>query len=160
MEAVYAKNVDLVRFLTGKFASHYGLDWDETFAEANHGFVCSYKTWDETKGSLKNWLQYGIKNRLLNWIKEDCYTSTFRIRSMEEKPFFLSDFLEELSNDGRMVARMALDTPAEVLNIAREKGNRNINLRAAIKNHMKEQGWTWKQIGKAWGEVTELLKEF
>jgi hypothetical protein len=159
MEAAYAANVNLIRAVAWKFTKRYGTDFDETFAEANMGFMVSAQTYEPGKGDFAQWLGYGIWHRLQNWLK----AATRANRKPEPGASFyttnfnLGIFLADLSQEGREVAELALDAPEEVLQAAHKAGGHPRNLSSALKQHLREQGWTGNQIWRAWREVREAL---
>jgi RNA polymerase sigma factor (sigma-70 family) len=69
----------------------------------------------------------------------------------------VSDLLEELGEDARMVVSLTLETPTELARIAEQKGGQPRNLRSSLRQHLAEMGWTAVRIAESFSEVRRAL---
>ncbi len=66
----------------------------------------------------------------------------------------LNDWLDNLSDECREVARLILDGPAEALGLM--TGGVKIRFKDITK-HLRRKGWTWPKIWAAWGELKQAV---
>ncbi len=175
LEANFEDVVKLIWDTIHKFERRYGIgpfgDKDEMFSKACLIWVTKMnaKKYDATRSAFTTW------TRLIVWggLLEDVRTA-IRHRNTGQQPavarltdydllgltapeFNTVDFLDELSEDARMIAMLALDTPYEIYLNARLCGDQN-DLQASIWDYLRGIGWTASQIRTSFEEVRSALR--
>ena len=154
-----------------RFQRRFGGDFDDLASEANFAFLRAYETFDESKGfEFSTYLVTVIWNRLtdLSYYEDrrkgirgmsiDCeneegnrYSGLIEDKSVAK--FAREEFYEHLSADAQMVARLTLDSPKEIADIAMAKGNEDRNWRSTIRNYLYDLGWSAGRIAESFNEI-------
>lgn len=71
--------------------------------------------------------------------------------------FNITDFLDGLTDDGKVAAKLVLDTPADIAAAARERGGSDRNLRSVIRHYLSGLGWHAERISNSFAEVGKAL---
>jgi hypothetical protein len=71
--------------------------------------------------------------------------------------FQVSEFIEELSSDGKMIISLIFDTPAELASEIAQKGGHARNIRRTVKSYLREIGWTYNRIAESFEEIGAVL---
>ena len=71
--------------------------------------------------------------------------------------FSMFEFLDELSEDAQLAARLVLETPADLAFIAAQRGGTDRNLRAVVRQHLAGMGWSVVKINSVFEEVKKAL---
>lgn len=163
---------DVERWLTTlvkRFRKKYRIDLDEARSLANLGFVIAYESYDLNEGSFTNWVYQKVWGNLLSGIRKDISENRRRKKTTTEfdldsfripdpPDFRLDDLLTSLKKDAREVVTMALRPPKGVEKIVRHyKNDSEISYRMAIRQFLKDKGWTASRITETFNEVRRAL---
>ena len=146
---------------------------DNLLSIANEVFVIVYTDFDDTKSSsFSKRLSFLIWFRFLREFvqiptqEKRRVTGETRVINMAEheiaeptKPSFdITEFLEELSIDAKMIVKLVIDTPKD-LRSAINKEHLSSHLKSGIKHYLTGLGWTTKRVTESFSEIsTALLK--
>ena len=83
--------------------------------------------------------------------------SDMALEDHKRSDFQMSEFVEELSTDGKLIIQLIFDTPAELAEEIAAKGGHARNIRRTIKTYLKEIGWTYHRIAESFEEIGEVL---
>lgn len=184
-DELYKEVERLIYWTVHKFINRYGGDFEEFLGEAN--WIFSELTSPNSKhyypnrpnpknGKFTNWLQFSIYTTLLEKQREslrkqklskivsldpveDIWEPLENLPEHKDK-FMLSEFIEELSEDARIVAMLALDTPVGLTRIMVNKGGTGTQRRTVLRSYLKELGWTAARITESFYEIREMLGLF
>lgn len=155
-----------------KFISRYGGEWDEVLSESHVHFMQAYKTYNPEIAKFTTWLVFSVWHGLLisfvrpkkkQWRKTQLTSNN----KLDELPssyrnlFWMMETMDSLSADARIITSMLLDLPSSVLLGASEKGDGRITptrVRTALQKHLRELGWTMRQIHKAFDEIRRVIR--
>lgn len=163
-DTTYKDTENLITYTCWKFHKSHGGDFEELKAEANKLFLKAYSNFDYTKSSFGTWLYYIIWRGLLSWsAKESRQTQYYKNTVDVDVPdktsnWSLSDFMEELTSDARIVAMLAIDTPKEIIDIVEAKGGEIRNIRSTIRQYLVTMGWGSKRITESFNEIRTCLR--
>lgn len=73
------------------------------------------------------------------------------------RPFDLFGFLDGLSEDARLMVKIALDTPQELNDIMIQKGGTGHARKKALKNYLLDCGWNATHIVECFEEIAQAL---
>ncbi len=76
-------------------------------------------------------------------------------REVDPSNSTITDLLDELSNDGRTLVDLALDTPNDLLELMR--GSKTMSPLSCIKKYVQGLDWTIKRFGNAVADVREAM---
>lgn len=141
-----------------KFLKRYNLDEQEVFSEAGVAFLKATESFNPAKGTkFSTWIRWKLYKDLMSLARKQ--RQSLPLDSIQEpateRKFFLREFLEDLSEDTRMVAKMALNTPKEILQAMRR--DTTYDLRIAIWQHLREIGWSTRKIIESFSEIRRAL---
>lgn len=173
MTKTYCEVENLIKWTVTKFMQTKGGDFDDLMEKANYYFVEAYKRYDG-RTKLSYYIRYRVWYGLLD---EHCIAArkarVSKIVELEPNRderrslegiserlscFNLMSFLEELSEDARLCAKLVLDTPTGLAKCIREYGGRPKHYRSVIREYLVELGWPTTRVTKAFKEVGELLR--
>lgn len=167
----------LMDYIVNKFIVRNGGDFDEYRGEADVIFVEVYKWWRPDKGSkftsslcnaIYRRLQY-LRNRerkhghlwklsLDHETVVDGERTSWANNIADDDPVFdRQTFEERLSNDGRVVLRLLLDSPQEIVETAIGNGGNPVNWKAAIGSYLSDIGWSGRRVKSTFKEIKEAL---
>jgi len=172
----------LIYHVCNLFRRKHGGELEEMIGEANLVYMKVYKDWEWGKGmSFTSYLCTCIYRKLLTlnetvkrkskvWSRTlstmHIYEFTAEIRSvddlgvMEDKkptPFFIEEFLQELSEDAQTILQFVLEEHEEIKIRAEAKGGQYRNWRSTIKEYLKEVDWTARRISESFEEIRRAL---
>lgn len=167
MDHLYEQHRGYVEALSWKFARQYNLDQEEVLSEANFQFVRAIQIYQPDRCPPRRFLWRKIWRGLQNWrdkyVKHPLHrmkhpTGPFPESWDWDEAQSLTELQDELSNEARTVIQLVLNAPEEILEHAIYHGSRPRNLARGIKQHLREQRWTWKQIRNVWKEIRKALQ--
>lgn len=167
----------LVAHVVTRFYRERGGDYHDLRSAGHFAFLRAYESYDgQTKFST--WVAYCVRCACLE-VQRTSAIKRQRIESLAAEPqarhkFDLRTFLTELSEDARVVAEMAIESPIEVLLVLRsppEEPSDSMavrkrdgitwrgaqDMRSAITTVLKDMGWTAARIAESFQEIGEAL---
>lgn len=163
-EAYTACKATIHKAIHSFLRSHPG-NFEDLELIANERFVVAYRKFDTDRGTnfLAYLYRYVIGGLLEEWRRPwrriaHTYTlSSALMDSIMETPpksgFDVTDFALGLGQDAKIVAKMILDSPAEIAALAELKGGEARNYRSTIKDYLRGIGWGAARIAESFAEI-------
>ena len=163
-EETYLEVEDLIRKEVWRICKKWGGDFDELMAEGQAVFMAAFDSYTPASGTqfttwLVNQLRWNLtdqvrtrigRNKRFEPVDDQQITGCYR----DWKP---ADLLDDLHEDARLVAKLVIDTPAEIAWIYERKGGQPRNLRSTIRDYLADLGWTTVRIAESFREVARAL---
>jgi hypothetical protein len=140
----------LLRQLAWRISEPLGIPYQETLAEAYFLYMRACKTYDPTKGSkFSTWVYFVVEHNLRNFARSRLKKGPEMVELDEDicgtvpekSPIF--DFIEDLPRDARILAKLLIETPTEILNGSPISPK---DLLKRVRLYMVERGWKWDKI--------------
>jgi len=143
-----------------KQVHRYGGDREEYLSIAGEAFAVAYDTWDQEKGAFSTHLTWTlfyafkksyyrhVRNKKVDVVDDEVFDN------VASTP---RSIMSRLSEDAKRVAELALDTPWEILDLAKWKRNKHQTVRNGIIRYLKNMGWSPARISEAIQEIKEQL---
>jgi hypothetical protein len=158
----------LIIQLVSKYVRKYGGVYQEVFSDAFSHFADAWTDYDPRKGAFSNAVYTYVTRGLIGDFRERVFTEdhertnssmdTWYSRSSNPS-FDLSEFMGNLSEDGRYAADLILNPPLSLLRIVQERLSRSSdNMKRSVKKFLRNQGWNDLRVREAFQNVREFLK--
>ncbi len=162
----YDDVADRIKMICKAFARKYGSELSEVEGEANKIFVECYHNCKPDLPFI-NWLMYKLKRQLFDTFVRYPAFRNARLRRVYteedhgyDSSFKLIDLIDELSEDGREVVKIALDNPQDVVLAAIHLGKVSpSSMRDGITEFLRDLGWSITRVQKAFNEVRCALSK-
>lgn len=148
---------EVIKGMTGRFASKVGGELDDLVGEASVAFMQAYDSYDPSKGPFEPWLRLNIRRVLTDAAAKISYRAALLSRSSvaleripQKERFSLARFLEGLTLDGAQAVGAAIDA-----HMGGAVGN---GLKAAVRRTLLEAGWEMGRVEAAFLEVGLALE--
>lgn len=163
-EMAYTQTQGILNQMTERMYRYYGghpSDWE---SQANWAWLQAWNNYDPSQGEFTTYLTHTVKGAMLELLR-NMRKQRRRAGDLTEQPvspsknnFSPMEFMETLSRDAKILATLALDAPADIRVTVFEKGGFNRrNMRVALKEFLKELGWSLARIREAFWELGEAL---
>jgi len=155
-----------IQSISNGFLEAYNLDYDEVKSAAYLGFMQAYKSYVHKKGEFTTWVGHKVKRRLLDLLnkhikdgKRPLAQIDLRLYPEKDPPDFdVNDWLDGLSKDARIVAKLVLKVPIDIRVLMTQLGEDSPgNWRQAIREFLDERGWAKKRVTRTLIEIKEAL---
>ena len=179
IDETYEDVEKLIYWHAHRFIQGHGGEFEELVSIANQVFMDSYEQFDISKGvDFSTYLGINIVRRFqdnywyekkrempsLDWQNEfESEGGTFKKFASDVEDyrcttkFSFEDFTEEMSEDAKTVIRLAIDTPAELAEVAFGKGGDPRNWRSTIRDFLCSMGWSYERVSRTFEEVRGSL---
>lgn len=169
-EETYKDVQNMLDNVVHKVIARFGGDYQEQRAEANLIFMEVFHSpnFDPEKAQFSSWVVtkvwYGLLERMRNNVlrsKRTIYVSE-GIENTPSRPsltFDKEEFLSHLSDDGKVAASALLSPPLDVSIAIKQRGENETpqRVRSAIKEFLKDLGWSMKRITESFSEIYKAL---
>lgn len=157
-EEAYWQCRHLIQGVVNHFLKRYpGLDEEKLMSDAHYAFMIAYQKHDPEKGPFGQRVCGVLRHILLDGMKEEITAHT---RNTPQDPSLLNllsdsrgmdlmSRVSELSEDAKLVVRLALDLPTK------RKGP--AALRTLLVGELNKKGWNGPRIVKVFREIGEAL---
>ena len=145
-----------------------GLDPADVETIAHDAFLAAYASYNPSRGSFGTWMGVRFKTKLLNYHharnRENARRVALDAPEVREALTYTSscrdwsEFRLTLTTDARTVADLALSPTVPIIYATIERGGALHNLRAAIREALREMGWTSERIRMAVREILEAIR--
>ena len=147
------------------------VDFQELVSVGNEEFITATKEFNPNKGTkFTTYLWQVIDNAMNDVVKKATkemqnkieFTSEPSINgnSSPERMAMLKSWVESLSQEGQFIVNTVWNTPAEIVQWAREESyNPKVTMKL-LSRYLRGQGWAWKVVRRGFKEVQEGLKNF
>lgn len=178
VDDVYADLEPLVRRTAARFARHYGLPFDDCYAEANYQFVRAARKHDPARSSIEARVVYVVWHGLADW-RRTAAKQAARLPRADYDPdligaadaggFDRSDVAAGLGRDARAVLRLLDEAPPSVWKVLRSivaddtewscirNYARGATARTALRNYLAGFGWDADRSEAAFTEISGAL---
>lgn len=165
----YEDMQQLIKFLANRFAMKTGGDYEELVSDANMVFLRVYDSWEPGRGAKFSsylstcvWRQFITNHRKrmrCDVLREAVRTNYVQLHIIDKTQpgNRLQDLMESLSGDAAMVAKLVIDSPADLAKMAEGKGGHPRNWVTSIREHLRGLGWTLNRIQMSFEEVGQAL---
>ena len=158
--------IPLIRQIAARFCKRYRTEFDETYAQANYWFCRAYHTFNASRGEFPRRIQFYLWNRMLDGIQVAAERNRLHPRCKLPADLeansneFDRELLEsELTRDGRVVIRLLLNTPADLLTAIRSDSKPGpASIRRSLYRYLREQlGWSALEVVQTFDDIRSAL---
>lgn len=154
----------------------YGNTIDDLYGEACVAFMDADKSYDPEKGKYSYYIAKCVYRRLQSARTYEMRRYPIHGLSIQALPssdtyeelgasyhentyegFRLDEYIEELSEDARIVCRLIFYAPQTLIETAQAKGGSASNWRTTVKDHLKQLQWSPDEIKGAFDEIRMSL---
>lgn len=141
-----------------KFLRKYGGDFEELVSQANLYFMTAYNSFSSKKSNFTTWCYFIVWKGLLNERQKEIKTNYIPCdtNGYDEDGCFI-DFIDELSEDSKIIVGLILDTPNDLKILIERKGGTLPKVKTVIREHLNELGWSMKRITESFSEIRGLV---
>jgi len=173
MEDTYLEVENLIYHTVHDYLKSHSGDFEELVAEANLVFVKVYEVFDPSKGALSTLLVSSIWRRFIDiGRKKSNEKSVWSVSSNVDRgngtledgladhrvgEFNFIEFATGLTEDAKLVMKLALESPEELAKEAIGKGDAPRNWRSSIRWHLYNLGWSVDRVASSFEEVRMAL---
>lgn len=158
------KYINIVNKMAYSFCKTTGHDFEDLRSEGICGMLRAINRFDESLGTqLSTVIHISAKNAMINYIERlgkngstvEFFDVECRHLSGQQRLEFL-DSLNHLGIEARQIARIIFLAPTAVLGIAKDSSPTRV--RNALKQKMRDLGYTKKQIELGIAEIKSVLQ--
>lgn len=156
-----------IRLTVHRFRLRYGGNMEDLWSIAHEAFMYAFLTFESSCGSFSSYVRYCTWKQMLEQTRSQCRRNS----KLPRVPFdnirepvtkhnhFVTDLLDELSEDGKLVVSLVLDAPMDIyMYLLEHKGPQNPNkVRNALRSFLREVGWNTARITESFNEIREAL---
>lgn len=163
LELVWHEVKNLVYSIVNRYVRAANLEKEEAESVAHLAAVNAYYSYDPDRGTIETWIanhvRYAMQEMIRSRAQQKKYTTVSESTPDRRKPTFkLKELMEGVSQDAKRMIWLTLARPTTVeLSIMMMGGENIINIRRAVKEVLRESGWTWKRITETFREIKEAL---
>ena len=172
-EELFKEYEGLVNFTVWKFVEKHGGDFEDLLGDAYLYYMEAVKAYDgrvSLQSNISCWIwdrlldQWRTKanrrNRVGPFLRSDSprWLEQRAVDRHSEEGWTVEEFLEELTEDARIVVRLCVDTPAEIKRTAEDKGGTPRNYRSTVRQWLESVGWSYQRIRESFEEIKTALK--
>jgi hypothetical protein len=153
--------------LVNKARRKYNLDPDEVMEAAYLGFMQAWETYRNPNVKFLTWCGRKVSYRILDLIKATIKQRRQEMMSLSlmdviakdhSNRFNVEDWLKGLSADARLVAKLIIDPPIDIRTMLIQlKSESACNWRYAIRDYLRDLGWSEKRMKLAFTEIRQQL---
>jgi len=159
---------NLINDTVWRFCNRYGGDFEEWKAEANLTFVRAFNTHKRSKAQFSTWLRFCVWKRLLDYytalqkqspktirIERDLSLENFE--SKKRYSFSSLELLDGLQEDTKTLINLIWNLPHD---LPISNGDSPCHTKIALKNYLRDAGWTLKRIKESFEEITRVINDY
>ncbi len=158
------QDMKLIQKIAWSFHKTTGLPIDDLIGEASLAYAENLPAFDPEKAKITTYMYNRIRCHLIDYCKdqrkkqhgnllddlEDGRVEADTVTASQEDRTLFKAALKDGSEEVKYLAWMIFQSPGEFLGYGG---------RGRVKDKLREHGWTWSQIWKAFGEIKDLLNE-
>lgn len=146
-----------------RHGGRYGADFEEMLGEARLVFLKVYEKFEAGRGHFLAFLRTAVERRLIDLHRHEQRKSVAAVQASDtpeifvdhQRSFSLSELLDGLTEDARLVVRLVLDTPGD---FTAALGTRNRNCpRLMVEDYLKGLGWRPMRIRNCLEKLEQAL---
>ena len=152
-----------------KFRKKYGGDFYELQSEADYLFLVAYDSYENDKSAFSSWIYLKVWNGLIDFMRTThrknsrmLYLDNLELLDHQKHiqasaVHFLFHLKEDLSMESQDIISILLDMPVELFELVNKTKQSPTNIRVCLKKHLKNSGWTLKQISECFSEIKKVM---
>lgn len=151
-----------------KYWRRYGGEFDEWRSEGHRVFMRAYTTYKPENGSFHSWFYFLLVKLFMERIRRETmhnvrhrreYMDFSYLASRSTKAFDADDYCDVLglSDDARWVVELVTDSPFDIRLALCDKEDARSNVKGALKEFLRDAGWSTKRIFESFREIREAL---
>lgn len=163
IEETFAEMEQKIVAWVRRFERTKGGQFTELLSIAYDAFMHASRTYRPEKGPYEHWLKFTVWTEMLEVLRKDMGRNNRLPRraldfaNYAAKSHFDSEvFVNELTSDAAIVARLALESPAELGHAGRSPNP--VRRRGAIEAFLARLGWAAERISDSFTEIREALQ--
>ncbi len=160
-ELLYEQHSNLIRTIAWSWSKRFNRNVDDLIGEGDEAFMRAVRTWNPERGLFKTHLSRCLRGQIIDYLKKvdlspdpDLLPEIEWLDDGEENRERMSEWMGTISEEGREIIRILLESPMEVLGIIGSESGRK--MRGILKRHLRSEGWTYPSI---WRSFKELKRE-
>lgn len=166
--------LDAMRKIAWSFHRTTGLPFEDLLSATYECFVRATKSYNPEKSQFTTYLHIACRNNLINYC-HSAYQMTEHNRAPNtpflweashllseqvdyrdpEKICIMRETLRTLPEEAKMIAKMVLESPSDFLAC----GDRPKLARGAVKDKLREMGWSWSKIWQGFKDLKYVLSQ-
>ena len=148
-----------VHSLANQFCrKHSSFRKDEALSVVDMAFIESFQSYDPDKGaSFSTWFHWIAQKRLLTLLEKEIETISIEVDVVDPCSSHFLDFVDELSEDARIVVELVLETPKELLRLIQDKWHPRRKTRDNLRQYLVRLGWSIDRVRESFGEIRRVL---
>ncbi len=167
--ATYADVEPLIFQLVNRFVGRYDYDRDEALGIARLAYMQAYNSYDYKAAAFTTWLGWKVWSRLMDAKKRDARRAaktkflsidvenqnrTGMIRDLipARESFDRKAVLDRLGPEGKLVARMVLDSPGALRSAFGIRETRKV-----LRRRLLDMGWVPAEVRRVFAEVRTVM---
>ena len=161
-EELVNKYINIVNKMAYSFCKTTGHDFEDLRSEGLVGLLRAINKFDESRGNqMSTLIHVSVKNQMINYIKKHQPVSSVDFFDIEchhmpgQQRLEFLDSLNNLGVEAKQMARIIFLAPTTILGIAKDSSP--CSVRKALKQKMKDLGYTRKQIENGINELKSVL---
>lgn len=154
----------LITKMVNKAQRLYQLDRDDLLSAAYYAFMQAHASYKHELGfKYSTWLVHKVNGRFKDLLRNRSKNKLFQVEEFDatapdDQKFDAEGWLSQLTEPARHVAKLVLDMPMDVkATIAHLGGMTPVNCRQAVREFLRDQGWTEEETIRAFQEVRRNL---
>lgn len=165
-EKLFKDHEKMLHALAHRCSRRCGRPEEEVYGQACYEFMRACAGYKKSKGEFGTYMFKTVKNNLITWaVKNDlpkdpelCPELVAPVPS-PRRMLELKEWLGGLSEECREVARIILDGPAEVMEVAEDALLTRKAVMGALRRYLrKEHGWSWPTIWRVFREMRSAVE--
>lgn len=143
-----------------KFQRKYGGDVEELASEANVYFMEAYITYDLSKGPFSQWVRFRVSRCLLETVRNAARRNS-RLGRVALDLTTVPVTAKNMTADVKALVEVLPIEEAEIVEMvlaAPTQGLKPETVRAELRRHLKERGWSKTRIKQAFDSIASALK--
>lgn len=157
----------MLHALSHRCSRRCGRPEEEVYGQACYEFMRAVSGYRKERGEFGTYMFQTVKNNLLSWaIKNDLPKDPDLLPELvaqtpsPRRALELKEWLAGLSEECREVARIILDGPAEIMDVAEDALLTRKAVMGALRRYLrKEKGWSWPRIWRVFREMRTAVEE-
>lgn len=160
--AEWGKLEPVVRGTVGAFVRRYGGRFDDLLADASVYYMRAFESYTgdvNLEAHLRRWVWYGLFDEYRTRVRRSVAHREVGGEVLDTlvDTMHCLDWTEGLSEDAATAVRLVLDAPADLLAMAKGKGDQPRNWRSSLRDYLGRLGWTAARITESFEEIRDAL---
>lgn len=165
IEQEYENNRLLIFKVCHKMSDRYFISFEDALGEAHAIFLNAYANYDPDRGAkFSSWLQSRLQWDLTTWMQNE-YIERFNddLEQAQQvhapaQQFFAEDLTFGMSDTAKLIIRIVLNTPKELMRILKwERAEGRNDIKRCLREYMAHLGWSPGEVNEGFREIRKAL---